>query len=284
MNSNEIDRANRCLRLLLLPVMRFCLRRSLKFQEIVEACKGALVDAARDEIDALGGRATTNRISIMTGIHRADIARLEGGVDNESKVRAPSNLVSRVLSRWQVDERFMTVSGKPRVLTFDGKQGEFAKLVDAVSSDPNPYSVLQEMERIGAVEITPRGVHLKTKEYIISADAESTFAHLAQDSEDLIVAVEENIAGDADEPNLHLRTEYDNIGASSLPVIRRWLLQEGSSSHRRIRQFLAKYDRDTNKKRRDSSPRVRVSLCSFSRTHFVRDSELAPGEDRSDDE
>lgn len=256
--------------------MRFCLRRSLKFQEIAEACKGALVDAARDEIDAIGGRVTTNRISIMTGIHRADIARLEreeaDGKQRGRKARAPSNLISRVLSRWQVDPRFLTASGKPRVLTFDGKQGDFAKLVNAVSSDPNPYSVLQEMERIGAVEITPRGVHLQAEEYIISSDAESTFVHLSQDSEDLIVAVEENIANDSEEPNLHLRTEYDNIGASSLPVIRRWLLQEGSAFHRRIRLFLAPYDRDNNKKRRDSSPRVRVSLCSFSRT-----SEVSPG-------
>lgn len=259
------DIARRALRRLLLPVMKFCLRHSFKFQEISEACKMTLLEAAQLELARTGERETTNRVSLMTGLHRADVTRLR--VEPESaEAKASSGLMSRIISRWQVDRRFRTKQGKPRVLTFDGKTGEFAKLLHSVSSDPNPYSVLHELERMGAVEVTPRGIRLRTAEYIIHGDAPKIFSHLAQDCDDLITAVEQNIYEASEEPNLHLRTEYDNIGEASLPAIRRWFLKEGSVFHRRIRDLLARYDRDTNPKVRDKSPRMRVSLCTFSRT------------------
>ena len=264
MDDNKDDISSRCLKLLLLPVMRFCLRRSLKLQEVVEACKAALIEAAEKEIAHLGGRATINRLSLMTGIHRADVLRLSKGEEVKSD-KTSANIVNRLIAQWQSDKRFVTSTGKPRILTFDGKEGEFAKLINSVSSDPNPYSILFELERIGAVETTPRGIRLKTQEYIISSDVKQSFSHLAQDSDDLITAVEENIFVSPEDPNLHLRTEYDNIGTKSLPVIRRWLVKEGSAFHRRMREFLAKYDRDLNKKIVDRSPPVRVAVCSFSR-------------------
>ncbi len=255
----------RCLKLLLLPVMSFCLRRSLKLQEIIEACKSSLVHAAERELERIGERNTINRISIMTGIHRADVQRLASD-DQENVVKAPVNIINRLISQWQVDKRFITSNSKPRVLTFDGKDGEFAELLRSVSADPNPYTVLLELERIAAVEITTRGVRLLTKEYIINADVSQSFEHLSQDSDDLINAVEQNVFSTQTELNLHLRTEYDNIGSKALPGIRRWLLKEGSAFHNHIREYLSGFDRDTNKHLRDDSPAIRVAVGSYSRT------------------
>ncbi|MFN8392788.1 MAG: DUF6502 family protein [Bdellovibrionota bacterium] len=265
MEKKDVDIAAHCLRLLLLPVMRFCLRRSLKLQEIIESCKSSLVEAAKHEMESLGERMTVNRMSVMTGLHRADVMRfLSGG--EEKTAKSTSNIINRVIARWQVDERFLTTKGSPRVLTFDGKDGEFAELLRSVSSDPNPYTILLELERIQAVESTPHGVRLRTKEYIVASDVDASFRHLSKDSDDLIAAVEENVYRPRREPNLHLRTEYDNIGTQSLPEVRQWLLREGSAFHAKAREFLSRLDRDTNKSSTDTSPPVRVTITSFSRT------------------
>lgn len=265
----------RCLKLLLLPVMSFCLRRSLKLQEIIEVCKSSLVHAAERELEAIGERITVNRVSVMTGIHRADIQRLARD-DKGDVVRAPVNIINRLISRWQVGDRFVTTNGKPRVLTFDGKDGEFAELLRSVSADPNPYTVLLELDRIGAVEITPRGVRLLTKEYIINADVDQSFQHLSEDGDDLINAVEQNVFSKQTEQNLHLRTEYDNISSKALSGIRRWLLKEGSLFHHKVREYLSGFDRDINNNLRDNSSAVRVSVGSYSRTEPSASKSRAP--------
>lgn len=243
--------------------MRYCLRRSLKLQEIVEACKAALIDVAEEEIREQGDRYTVNRLSIITGLHRADVTRL---VSDEQPGIRTGNVIVRLISQWQTDNRFLTSAGKPRVLTFDGKVGEFAKLVNSVSGDPNPYSLLGELERLDIVERSARGVRLKTKEYIVRSDPKKSFEHLSCDSEDLIRAVEENVYTAQNEPNLHLRTEYDRVSAEQIPLIRRWLLREGSAFHARARKFLSRLDLDTNKRLKDSGSYRTVTICSFSRT------------------
>lgn len=268
------DISTRCVKLLLLPVMRFCLRHSLKFQEIIEASKSSLVQAAEQELERLGERVTINRLSIMTGIHRVDVQRLVGGED-KAVASSASNIINRVISRWQVDDRFRNADGTPRVLTFDGKGGEFAELLRSVSSDPNPYSVLVELERIGGVELTPDGVRLRTREYITNSDVGQSFQHLAQDSDDLISAVEENVFRQQDEPNLHLRTEYDNIPSTHVSGIRHWLLSEGSAFHRRVRDYLSVFDRDVNKELADDSLAVRISVGSYSRAEINSTARLA---------
>lgn len=267
MKTTNEDIPVRCLRLLLLPVMSFCLRRSLRLQEIVEVCKSSLVISAQRELEKSGERSTVNRISIMTGIHRSDVQRLMSN-RTEDLVRPPINIINRLIARWQVDKRFITARGAPRVLTFDGKEGEFAELLYAISADPNPYTVLLELQRINAVEVSPRGIRLVVQEYIVNADVDQSFQHLSQDSDDLINAVEQNVFQNQTEANLHLRTEYDNISEKAIPVIKNWLLREGCKFHDRLRDYLSSFDRDINKKIRDNSPAFRVSVGSYSRTEL----------------
>jgi len=269
MKTEADDIARKCLRLLLLPVMRFCLRRSLKLQEIVEVCKETLVEASEQEIQRIGDRKTVNRISIMTGIHRADVMRLSRN-ESSATEKSSANILNRLIAQWQTDRRFLSSAGRPRTLSFDGKQGEFAQLLVSVSSDPNPYTVLSELERLDAVEVSARGIKLKTPEFIVRKDVEKSFEHLSYDSGDLICAVEENIFTEISEPNLHLRTEYDNVDPDAVLKIRRWLLREGTKFHRHVREYLSRFDRDINKRLPKKKPGARIAVYSFSRAEEPR--------------
>lgn len=242
--------------------MRFCLRHSLKLQEVIEASKAALVDVAQEEMLRTKQDTSDSRLSIMTGVHRPDVKRL---VTDPEHIAPTENSVARLIGQWQGDQRFCSARGVPKILKLDGKRSEFADLVESVSSALNPYTVLFELERIGAVERTPQGLKLIARAYIKSDDLEQAFRFLSRDCDDMISAVEENVMGRAVDKNLHLQTEYDQVGVSYLPQIRRWFLAEGSAFHARARAFLAKFDKDLNPKVNRYEPTARVAVCSFSR-------------------
>ncbi len=251
-----------CLRIIMKPIMRFCLRHSLRIQDVLEAAKIALIDVAREDIEAAGQKVNVSRLSVTTGLHRRDVMRI---YRDEDIISEPQGMISRIIGQWQSDKRFTTKAKKPRVLTADGDNSEFYKLIRLVSNDVHPGTVMFELERGGIIERVPRGVRLAVSAYVPKNDPEEGFILLAQDTEDLIDAVEENIFKPQDVPNLHVRTEYDRISEDAVPKIRDWLLAEGSAFHARARKFISQYDLDINPKAKGKDRPVKVSLGSFSK-------------------
>ncbi|RMD86346.1 MAG: hypothetical protein D6808_03595, partial [Candidatus Dadabacteria bacterium] len=175
-------------------------------------------------------------------------------------------LASRVIGQWQQNKRFLTKSRRPKVLSIDGDDSEFNKLVRSISQDVHPGTVLFELERIGAVERTKNGVKLVARAYVPKHNPKEGFRLLSEDVSDLMLTIEENIFLRDDNPNLHAKTEYDNISEEDVPKIRNWILKEGAILHQKARNFISKFDRDLNpKKKKTKGRRMRVVLGSYSR-------------------
>jgi Family of unknown function (DUF6502) len=268
-----------CLALLLRPLVRFCLRRSLKIQDFTESSKKIFIALAEAEIRASGATPSTSKLSIMTGLHRRDVMRLW------KDQRAPKNqgsLFSRIIGQWQHDERFQTKQGKARLLEFEGKESEFVDLVQSVSKDLNPYTVLFELERIGAVVRVGTRLKLATEAYVPRGDLKESFSLLGADTEDLIQAVEENVFDGLAIPNLHVKTQYDNICEEFVPQIRNWFLDRGEALHREAREFLSQFDKDLNPQLKNKVAGVRVAVGTFSRIEEPTKPETKPT--KSDEE
>lgn len=249
----------KCLRLMLKPIARFCARNGVTIQEFLEAGKQTLVDAAAEEMRSLGQKVNISRVSVMTGVHRRDVMRLRAGTE---QAPATASVVSRVVGQWQHDKRFCFAPGVPRALSADGENNEFRSLVACISTDLNSGTVLFELERRGMIERVDGKVRLRADALSIRDDKAEGLMLAANDTQDLLGAVQENLASNDDVPNLHARTEYDNIDADKIPMIKDWLLREGGVLHQKAREFLAKYDHDIA----GSSGRgVKVVLGTFSR-------------------
>ncbi|MBN8550247.1 MAG: hypothetical protein J0M12_13090 [Deltaproteobacteria bacterium] len=138
--------------------------------------------------------------------------------------------------------------------------------------DLNPYTVLFELERIGAVERTRGGVKLVSRLYNPQGDSVAAMGLLASDMSDLMLAVEENVEGGGNVavPNLHIKTEYDNIPASKISEIREWCLREGSAFHQRVRNYLSQHDRDITAQPSGKDGTVRVAVGAFSRVEVLK--------------
>ena len=247
-----------CLRLMLKPIARFCVRHSLTVRELLEAAKIALIEAAEEDMQTAKEKVNVSRLSVVTGIHRRDVMRLTQEAAEQAGEQ-PANLVTRIIGQWEQDKRFHSSAGKPKPLSDE----EFKQLVYLISQDLNAGTVLFQLERLGIVEKTKAGLRLVKKALSLQDDARQGYLLMARDLNDLGAAVQENLGGGRELPHLHARTEYDNVFQTSVPIIQRWLLEEGQSFHERLRRFLSKHDKDVNPSRGgDAGTRVIVTTYS----------------------
>ncbi len=251
------------LRLLLRPVARFCLRNQLGLRDLLEAAKAALIDEAAADMEAQGSKINLSRLSVVTGVHRKDAARIH----REQEVRESSTTFSsRVIGQWRKDPRFTTKSSRPRVLSYQGDESEFAELVSVVSTDLHPGTVLFDLERIGAVEKTRSGIKLLAKAYVPRGDPAEGWYMLSRDAVDLVDAVSENIASPDEElPNYHASAVFDNIAVEDVPKVRRWLFRQCSRFHQRVAQYLAKHDLDLSPDAKGEGGQ-RISMGMYTKT------------------
>jgi hypothetical protein len=106
-----------------------------------------------------------------------------------------------------------------------------------------------------------------TREYTPQEDVAYGLTLLSADAADLTAAIEANLVKKHPEQSLHLRTAFDNIAPQSLPEIRVWILQRGAEFQSMVRDYLAKFDRDTSgetSKSESSEGRARVTVTAFS--------------------
>ncbi|WP_051379086.1 DUF6502 family protein [Derxia gummosa] len=153
---NESDWARPVLAELLRPLAELALSQGLKLQELTEALKVALVDAAAAEIRNTKGpkaRVTESALSVATGVHRKDVHRLLA--EAESPVaRPPRSVAPLVFTRWRSSPEFLDAEGNPRALPANlqtEQRPNFAQLCASISQDVHPRTVLDELMRLDLV-------------------------------------------------------------------------------------------------------------------------------------
>jgi len=126
---------------LLQPVAKFMIDGGIGLAAAVELLKSALVA----ESYAQAPNASASHVSLMTGVHRKDIKRLEG----VSQPLGKASAAARVLTLWQNDPKYLE-GGRPRTLTRHGDSG-FDALVGSAKVDAAPATVLSLLLSSGNV-------------------------------------------------------------------------------------------------------------------------------------
>jgi hypothetical protein len=242
---DETTRRKRSIVLSMLrPFARAIVRLGIPIQELIPLLKIALVEAADATLQKTTHKVNASRISLVTGIHRSEIQRLQS-LDPDTEEES-GTLLGRVIGQWAEDPKYKTKSGEPRLLTYDGEGSEFFQLAYQINTNFNPATVLFELERNKTVERTPRGLRLLRGHALFSDDHLHAYEILGRDFETLGKVVDENLFAGMKLGHFHLRTEYDNIYRRHIPEIREWLVNEGKAHHKRVRDFLSSYDKDVN--------------------------------------
>lgn len=245
---------------------RLCLRRGVKIQEVEEALKKAFISVAEEELLTTGSAISVSRVSLMTGIHRREIPRFLTIKETASPKEA--GLLTRVIGQWQADRRFRGSGGKTKDLTFEGMESEFVSLVRSVNKEFNPYTVLFELERLGAVKRNKDVLVLQVEAFNPSGDNSEGMRLLSNDIADLVSAVTTNVFDKPTPPNLHIKTEYDNVCLDAVDGLRDWCLEKGGAFHEAARSHLSKYDKDLNPKLFKKEGGARIAIGTFSIVEF----------------
>ena len=192
----------------------------------------------------LGVRATTSKISAMTGVNRKDATHI---LTKDGKpVYEGASIVARVLAMWENSKQFQDKGGNnPRPLTFEGEKSEFFALVRKVTHDFHPSAVLLELRRSNLIEEKGDTIFMVAREGYRPNNWEHGFQLLGKDISTLAKVVHENVIEPAEVRNPHIRTEFDNIPQSAIPELRKWILAETREFHRKVREHFAKLDLDT---------------------------------------
>jgi hypothetical protein len=265
-----IDRAlvQRCLGLVMRPAVSFAARHSIRLQDFIECAKAVYIEVSEELLKESGEKVNTSRLAVMSGVHRRDVTRIQR---HEEMPASGRDLITKIVGLWQTDRRFVTKAGGPRVLEHRAERSEFIRLVEAISQDLNPGTVLFELKRVGAVIETRSGLRLVAQSYIPKGDAEAGFRIFAREAEDLCRTVDENVLSPGEIPQFHARTEYDKVRPEALPEIRRWLIKEGHEFHARVREFVSRFDQDINPDPDHAGPAVRVTFSSFGHVNAVKE-------------
>lgn len=254
------------MRAIVRPLVRWCLKHGVRSAQVEEVLRESFIHEAELEINEAQGAFSVSKVSVMTGLHRTEVSRLLTG---ERPERGAHDILNRVLGLWASSKRYRTSDGAARDLTHEGLSSEFARLVADVSKEVTHYPILFELERIGAIEYVGSLVRLRAQQYTPREDPQYGLDLLSLDVTDLAATIEANVMSRENDPNLHLRTAYDNINPKALPEIRRWILKQGAEFQSRMRDYLATFDRDASGDApEDTAPeegeRARVTVTTFS--------------------
>jgi hypothetical protein len=142
---------------LMSPLVKMLLQDGVTYPRFANALKTVFLEAAQSVLDSQNNQETSavrvndSSISTLSGVHRKDVRewRQAGKTLIPAK---PFGVAMEVYTRWASDKCFLDSKGEPRRLERTGA-GSFDELVASISTDVHPRAVLDELLRLGVVNI-----------------------------------------------------------------------------------------------------------------------------------
>lgn len=160
------------------------LNAGVSYRDFEEISRKAFVRVALDD-QSVGGKAVSSgKVSSVTGLSRQEVVAIQELLDREGEGRSPLRSVpSDVLHFWQHDEDYVSESGQPLVLAFEGRKPSFSSLVYEYGNGVGAGSIRDSLLEVGSIAETEQGLLRFVKPYFIPAASE----------ERLLVSLRQNI-------------------------------------------------------------------------------------------
>jgi hypothetical protein len=224
---------------LLTPLVRVLLRHGMAFADFAELAKRTYVQVADKDFALPGKRQTDSRISVLTGLTRKDVARLQAdNVASDAALAAERNRAARVLNAWVLKRK--AEDGTPALLTMD----QFAELVKEASGDMPARAVLDELLAAEAVRMDEGLLRLLTQDYRPQGSERDgrRLLILGEHVRDLLESADHNLTHPPEDAFILRRVYFDNIPAEAVPALRAALRAAGEDVIAKAREQLAQAD------------------------------------------
>lgn len=184
------------------PLARLMIDHGLQLPSMVELLKEALVAEAGQAYGLADKGSSDTRIALLTGVHRKDVKRLREAPTLAAGTTPMVPVAASVVARWISEPRFLNADQTPRPLARTPSRGnagepDFTTLVAEVSRDVGSRAVLDELDRLGVVELREDGhVALLSTAFVPHEGLSESFHFLASNVSDHLAAAVHNLALD----------------------------------------------------------------------------------------
>jgi hypothetical protein len=240
--------------------------------------KEALVETAEEAFTLDGKRLTDSRISVLTGVHRKDIRAFrdeEVAAQRAEAVSKPS-ILSTVIGRWIADPALAESDGTLRALPRQADDGpSFDALVESITSDVRPRTLLDELVRKGAVTIDSKldTITLTDTALIGGASLDDGLYFLERNVGDHISTVAENmLAEPGSTPMVERAVFYNRLTSDAVNALQSLSREKGVALLEEINR-VALENQTGSRDKTDADERFRFGI------YFYRESAKPAGEE-----
>lgn len=240
---------------------RLMIANGLAFREFSELAKQAFYQAGCDIISEEGGKNSHSHLSVLTGLHRKDIALLsDQQTKTEMSDEKPRSIGAGIVAEWLTNPKYLEKDGTPKKLQYaSGSVESFSDLAMSISTDVRPRALLDELSRIGVVEIDENNmVSLSTSSFIPAHDTEEKYAFFARNIGDHIHAATENMLKNPS-PYFDRCAYHDSVQNLDINILKNLLETEGMALLKKAYKIS-----EGSVGKNENSQRVTVGLYMYS--------------------
>jgi hypothetical protein len=163
---------------------------------------------------------TDSRVSLLTGIHRKEVARRRGAGAPVGATPTSISRTSQILAVWLGAPEFTDAQGAPLPLHRSDEKGRpsFEQLVAAVTKDVRPRAVLDEWFDRKLVALDGEGRIVLLAAALTPATGDDQLYYFGRNLADHIAAAAANIVGEAP-PYLERAVHYDRLSPASAAAL-----------------------------------------------------------------
>ena len=182
------------------PLVRLLIHQNITYIGLQNLLKNIYVKVADESFNLEGKRQTDSRISLLTGVHRADVKRIRSEKStpaSEKEIKA--SLSAQIMSTWIGNQTYLDTDGNPAPLyryAHDGSPS-FEQLVLSISKDKHPRSFIDDWLSQGITELgqinEKESISLTEKGYIPEADFEEKLFFAGKNIGDHLSVVVHNL-------------------------------------------------------------------------------------------
>lgn len=215
------DAFQRVLRGLLRPLVRTMIAHGLTAPVIYGLLKRVFVEVAEESFRLDNKPLTDSRIAMLTGVHRKDIRTIRAEEDGSpAQARRKSALLATVIGQWMTHPDFCDATGAPMTLPRAAEgTPSFEALVQSVSKDVRPRTVLDELNRAGLIDTGDDGLlHLRTEAVVGTATPSDKEVFFGANVGDHLAAATENLLSDTP-PFFERSVFYNQLSSDSVDAV-----------------------------------------------------------------
>ncbi len=195
------------------PLVRLLIRQNITYVGLQNLLKLTYVKVADESFKLKGKRQTDSRISLLTGVHRADVKRIRSEkLEQASEKEMKASLSAQIMSIWIGHQAYSDKEGNPKPLfrfSQDGKPS-FEQLVLSVSKDKHPRSFIDDWVHQGIVKLDTidekEVIYLTEKGYVPEEDYEEKLFFAGKNIGDHLSVIVHNL--EKEQPAMFDRAVY----------------------------------------------------------------------------